>query len=94
MPPCEACGGATAWEADAGSAVCTQCGVLADATQSVLADDPILTGHDMPFSAQGTTGIPKSTRNGWRLGGEDKDARDRRNTVRALPPLACAPSRD
>ena len=82
---CEECGASTVWDQDIGSAICLQCGTLADPTQSVLTshlEQPDTSGHDRSY----WSAVPGSStlrgRNGRVLAGQEKDARDRRNTVR------------
>jgi len=80
---CAECGHATEWDQDLGSAVCTQCGTLADPTQSVLAshiENTDTSGRDYSL----WNPVPGSTlkgRNGWALSGQSKEARDRSNTI-------------
>lgn len=82
---CEECGANTEWDQDIGSAICLQCGTLADPTQSVLAShleyNDVSGREYVPW-----LNIPGSStlrgRNGWALAGQGKEARDRQNTVR------------
>ncbi|KAI0806974.1 hypothetical protein C8Q74DRAFT_1188006 [Fomes fomentarius] len=81
---CEECGANTEWDQDIGSAICLQCGTLADPTQSVLAShleyNDVSGREYVPW-----LNIPGSStlrgRNGWALAGQGKEARDRQNTV-------------
>ncbi|CDO74882.1 hypothetical protein BN946_scf185004.g32 [Trametes cinnabarina] len=81
---CEECGATTEWDADLGSAICLQCGTLADPTQSVFTSQwdyvDTSTREAAPWS-----NIPGGStlrgRNGRVLAGQDKEARDRRNTI-------------
>ncbi|KAI8999003.1 hypothetical protein BD414DRAFT_454349 [Trametes punicea] len=81
---CEECGATTEWDPDLGSAICLQCGTLADPTQSVF------TSHLDYVDTSAREFVPWSNvpgmstlrgRNGRVLGGQDKEARDRRNTI-------------
>lgn len=86
MAPCQACGGATSWEADVGSAVCIQCGTLADPTQSVLdSGDPDDAHRELRLPHVGPATLKSMRNGGWDLAGQGKEGRDRRNTVSALP---------
>ncbi|KAH9926127.1 uncharacterized protein B0H18DRAFT_351681 [Fomitopsis serialis] len=77
---CAECDGPTEWDEGVGSAICTECGTLADPTQSVLT-----TRYDF---APNTTNEPWTTltttlksRKGWALPGQSQDASHTRNTL-------------
>ncbi|KAH9890673.1 hypothetical protein C8Q73DRAFT_765033 [Cubamyces lactineus] len=80
---CEECGATTEWDPDLGSAICLQCGTLADPTQSVFTSH--LDYVDSSREYTGWSNIPGGStlrgRNGRVLAGQDKEARDRRNTI-------------
>ncbi|PCH38471.1 hypothetical protein WOLCODRAFT_88121 [Wolfiporia cocos MD-104 SS10] len=79
---CAACGESTIWDQDLGSSVCTQCGTLADPTQSVLTShlEPSEESMRETLWSAAPANIPKG-RNGWALAGQDKEARGRKNTL-------------
>ncbi|KAI0668542.1 hypothetical protein C8Q78DRAFT_1047724 [Trametes maxima] len=81
---CEECGATTQWDQDLGSAICLECGTLADPTQSVFTShfDYIDTSA-REFSAWSNVpgGSTLRGRNGWALAGQGKEARDRKNTI-------------
>ncbi|KAH9857697.1 hypothetical protein C2E23DRAFT_720181 [Lenzites betulinus] len=81
---CEECGATTEWDQDLGSAICLQCGTLADPTQSVF------TSHfdyiDTSAREYGSwSNVPGGStlrgRNGWALAGQGKEAQHRKNTL-------------
>ncbi|KAI0831770.1 hypothetical protein BC628DRAFT_1349723 [Trametes gibbosa] len=81
---CEECGATTEWDQDLGSAICLQCGTLADPTQSVF------TSHfdyiDTSAREYGPwSNVPGGStlrgRNGWALAGQGKEAQHRKNTL-------------
>ncbi|KAI0328122.1 hypothetical protein GY45DRAFT_1362902 [Cubamyces sp. BRFM 1775] len=80
---CEECGATTEWDPDLGSAICLQCGTLADPTQSVFTSH--LDYVDSSREYTGWSNVPGGStlrgRNGRVLAGQDKEARDRRNTI-------------
>ncbi|KAJ8457423.1 hypothetical protein ONZ51_g11545 [Trametes cubensis] len=80
---CEECGVTTEWDPDLGSAICLQCGTLADPTQSVFTSH--LDYVDSSREYTGWSNVPGGStlrgRNGRVLAGQDKEARDRRNTI-------------
>ena len=81
---CEECGACTIWDPDVGSAICVECGTLADPTQSVLSshlDVVDTSGREFAPWSNVPGGNTIRGRNGWALGGQDKESRDRRNTV-------------
>ncbi|KAI0350082.1 hypothetical protein OH77DRAFT_1593777 [Trametes cingulata] len=81
---CEECGAATEWDQDLGSAICLQCGTLADPTQSVFTShlDYIDTSaREFAPWMNVAGGSTLRGRNGRVLAGQDKEARDRRNTI-------------
>ncbi|OBZ75422.1 Transcription initiation factor IIB [Grifola frondosa] len=81
---CEECGEPTIWDQDLGSAICTQCGTLADPSQSVLTSHLETTdtsGRDFSFWSTVQGGSTLRGRNGWALAGQGKEARDRKNTI-------------
>ncbi|KAL1947434.1 hypothetical protein VTO73DRAFT_14395 [Trametes versicolor] len=81
---CEECGATTEWDQELGSAICLQCGTLADPTQSVFTShyDYIDTSA-REYSAWSNVpgGSTLRGRNGWALAGQGKEARDRKNTI-------------
>ena len=84
---CAACGEPTVYEEELGSAVCTSCGTLANPSQSILAshlEHVDTSGYERTPYANASQGTTLKGRNGWALAGQDKDARDRRNTVRSI----------
>ncbi len=83
---CAACGEQTVFEADVGCAVCPHCGTLADPDQHILdahLEHVDVSGHDYRRPLNAGTSTLKGRR-GWALAGQDKEARDRRNTVCSL----------
>lgn len=85
---CAECGHPTEWEDALGSAICTSCGTLADASQNVLASHLDSNNENRGFEFYNWTGgnsTLKSIRNsnGWALAGQGKEARDRQNSVRS-----------
>lgn len=85
---CEECGASTVWDSDVGSAICLECGTLADPTQSVLAshlENVDVSGRDFAPWVNVPGGSTLRGRNGWALSGQGKEARDRKNTVRFTP---------
>lgn len=89
---CAECGGPTEWDESVGSAICTECGTLADPTQSVLTTD-------LDFPSNGTSGpwttnttLSLKGRKGWTLAGQSQEASLTRNRVRlkTIHLLLCA----
>lgn len=82
---CEECGHPTEWVQDIGSAVCTQCGTLADpAQQSSLASPLDSFPCDVPSYAPRTT-LKSIRRNAaWDLPGQSSNSRNDRNKVLSL----------
>ncbi|KAM5542568.1 hypothetical protein V8D89_003529 [Ganoderma adspersum] len=81
---CEECGASTVWDSDVGSAICLECGTLADPTQSVLAshlENVDVSGRDFAPWVNVPGGNTLRGRNGWALSGQGKEARDRKNTI-------------
>ncbi|TBU29028.1 hypothetical protein BD311DRAFT_693598 [Dichomitus squalens] len=81
---CEECGASTVWDTDVGSAICLQCGTLADPTQSVLAshlENTDVSGREYAPWANIPGGSTLRGRNGWALSGQGKESRDRKNTI-------------
>ncbi|PIL30498.1 hypothetical protein GSI_07198 [Ganoderma sinense ZZ0214-1] len=81
---CEECGASTVWDSDVGSAICLQCGTLADPTQSVLAshlETVDVSGRDFAPWVNVPGGSTLRGRNGWALSGQGKEGRDRKNTI-------------
>ncbi|RPD59131.1 hypothetical protein L226DRAFT_553616 [Lentinus tigrinus ALCF2SS1-7] len=81
---CEECGASTVWDQDIGSAICLQCGTLADPTQSVLTthlEQYDTSGHDRSQWSNIPGASTLRGRNGRVLAGQEKEARDRRNTI-------------
>ena len=84
---CEACGANTVWDQDIGSAICLQCGTLADPTQSVLASHleyGDTSGRDYSSWLDVPGGSTLRGRNGRVLAGQGNESRDRKNTVRPV----------
>lgn len=88
---CSECGGATTWDDDAASAICTSCGTLTDPSQSILssqAEQEQPYNPSVPATGLWNPAAPatlKSFRTGpnWNLAGQaTKEARDRKNSVR------------
>lgn len=82
---CAECGEPTVYEEELGSAVCTSCGTLSNPSQNILAshlDRVDTSGYEYNSHVNTTQGSTLKGRNGRALAGQDKDARDRRNTVR------------
>ncbi|TFY73933.1 hypothetical protein EWM64_g10079, partial [Hericium alpestre] len=85
---CQQCGQPTEWSPDIGSAVCTACGTLEDASQSVLTthadftSDAYVRERDFPL-AYARPSTLKSLRSsaGWDLAGQGKEARNERNKL-------------
>ncbi|EIW60749.1 uncharacterized protein TRAVEDRAFT_57891 [Trametes versicolor FP-101664 SS1] len=81
---CEECGATTEWDQELGSAICLQCGTLADPTQSVFTShyDYIDTSaREYSVWSNVPGGGTLRGRNGWALAGQGKEARDRKNTI-------------
>ncbi|KAI1788476.1 hypothetical protein LXA43DRAFT_1159325 [Ganoderma leucocontextum] len=81
---CEECGASTVWDPDVGSAICLQCGTLADPTQSVLAshlENADVSGRDFAPWVNVPGGSTLRGRNGWALSGQGKESRDRKNAI-------------
>ncbi|KAF9053531.1 hypothetical protein BDZ89DRAFT_976025 [Hymenopellis radicata] len=80
-PPCSQCGGATAWDDDAASAICMTCGTLVDASQSVFTDGYEMDPATMTWEAPDTSNFTlKSLRNpNWSLAGQGKEVRENQN---------------
>jgi len=87
---CKECGHPTEWAQDIGSAVCTQCGTLADSSQqSALtssADFINNTYHHLPSSSTCARPTLKSIRRNtaWDLPGQGSDSRNERKKVLRL----------
>ncbi|KAG5647164.1 hypothetical protein DXG03_001119 [Asterophora parasitica] len=83
---CNECGGAIAWDDDAGSSICTQCGTLVDPSQTLLTDH---VGVNSTSQASGLWNGAASTTlksfrgqgPNWDLAGQGKEARDRKNAI-------------
>jgi hypothetical protein len=82
---CKECGHPTEWAQDIGSAVCTQCGTLADPTQqSALTSAQESFPRDVPSYAPPTT-LKSIRRNAtWDLPGQNSDSRNDRNKVLSI----------
>lgn len=82
---CKECGHPTEWAQDIGSAVCTECGTLADPSQqSALTSAHDSFPHDAPSYAPLTT-LKSIRRNAtWDLPGQSSDSRNDRNKVLSL----------
>lgn len=79
---CEECGHPTEWAQDIGSAVCTECGTLADPSQqSALTSAQESFPRDVPSYAPPTTlkSIRRNTT--WDLPGQSSDSRSDRNKL-------------
>lgn len=83
---CKECGHPTEWAQDIASAVCTQCGTLADPSQqSALTSAHDSLPRDVPSYAPPTT-LKSIRRNAsWDLPGQGSDSRNDRNKVLSLP---------
>jgi hypothetical protein len=82
---CKECGHPTEWAQDIGSAVCTECGTLADPSQqSALTSAQESFPRDVPSYAPPTTlkSIRRNTT--WDLPGQSSDSRSDRNKVLSL----------
>lgn len=91
---CEECGACTIWDQEVGSAICPECGTLADPTQSVLTSHlefADTSGREFTRWTNVPGGSTLRGRNGWALAGQGKEARDRKNTVRLLALVMCSP---
>lgn len=85
---CVECGEATVWEQELGSAICTTCGTLSNPSQSILAshlENPDTSGYDNSLYWNNCRVGTLKGRNGWTLTGQEKQAREERNTVRRVP---------
>jgi hypothetical protein len=82
---CKECGHPTEWAQDIGSAVCTECGTLADPSQqSALTSAHDSFPRDVPSYAPPTT-LKSIRRNAtWDLPGQSSDSRNDRNKVLSL----------
>ncbi|KNZ75479.1 hypothetical protein J132_02812 [Termitomyces sp. J132] len=81
---CKECGAHTEWNDDAGSAICTSCGTLADPSQTILTDSSCYNLPSDPWQP----GILKSIRTqGHSLSGQSQEARDAKNHVGATSVL-------
>lgn len=82
---CAECGGETVWEQELGSAICTTCGTLCNASQSILAshiEREDTSGRDYSAYWNQSQGFGTlKGRNGWSLPGQDRESRHRRNAV-------------
>ncbi|KAI0747668.1 hypothetical protein C8Q80DRAFT_1336730 [Daedaleopsis nitida] len=81
---CEECGANTVWDQDVGSAICAQCGTLADPTQSVLVSHheyADTSGREYPVHLDASGARTLHGRNGRVLAGQEKEARNRRNLI-------------
>src|ERR1700733_15262598 len=80
MPPCPECGELTVWNDELSSAVCTECGTLADTSVTLVSSYSESTHTYDPLA------ILKSirTRPGWHLVGQGKEATERKNTVTSV----------
>lgn len=88
---CKECGHATEWARDLGSAVCTNCGTLADSSQqsALTSTADFLTdaySRDPPSSTHSRSFTLKSIRRNaaWDLSGQGADSRNERNKVLRL----------
>ncbi|KAG5728289.1 hypothetical protein E4T56_gene19204 [Termitomyces sp. T112] len=73
---CKECGAHTEWNDDAGSAICTSCGTLADPSQTILTDSSCYNLPSDPWQPV----ILKSIRTqGHSLSGQSQEARDAKN---------------
>jgi transcription factor IIIB subunit 2 len=80
---CKECGHPTEWAPDVGSAVCTQCGTLADSTQqsALTSAHESFPRDDIPSYAPPTT-LKSIRRNAaWDLPGQSSGSRNDRNKV-------------
>ncbi|KII88936.1 hypothetical protein PLICRDRAFT_53438 [Plicaturopsis crispa FD-325 SS-3] len=82
---CLDCDGPTAWDDEVGSAICTSCGTLVDATQSILeshlevADTSGREYHNPWLSGATTLKSVVRGRTNWDLAGQGKEVRDKKN---------------
>ncbi|KAG1754471.1 hypothetical protein EDB19DRAFT_1844392 [Suillus lakei] len=84
---CPDCGGASVWDDNVCSSICTKCGTLSDSAQYVLASHT--ESHDssvrqfQPSSWLSSSAAPLKNihKQGWNLAGQHKEARDRRNII-------------
>src|SRR6266851_3371632 len=95
MTSCKGCGHPTEWVRDIGSAVCTQCGTLADSSQqSALTSSADFFNstyaHDRPSSStHARTTLKSIHRNtAWDLPGQGADSRNERKKVLHLLSLS------
>ncbi|KAF5330721.1 hypothetical protein D9619_005579 [Psilocybe cf. subviscida] len=82
--PCIHCGSPTLWDDSISSAVCTECGSLADPSQSVLTSSSFVNMNDTSEPSLWDSAAPITLKgfrggNNWDLVGQGKDARDRKN---------------
>lgn len=78
FPACTDCGADTEWNDDAGSAICTTCGTLADPSQTILADS----SHYSLSSDPCQPTILKSFRTqGYPLAGQSQESHNVKNHV-------------
>jgi transcription factor IIIB subunit 2 len=87
--PCNHCGSSTLWDDSISSAVCTECGSLADPSQSVLTSSSFVNPNDTSEPSLWDSAAPITLKgfrrgNNWDLVGQGKEARDRKNMVRYL----------
>lgn len=82
---CKECGHPTEWAQDIASAVCTQCGTLADPSQqSALTSAHDSFPRDVPSYAPPTTLKSIRRNTAWDLPGQGSDSRNDRNKVLSL----------
>ncbi|KAF5386842.1 hypothetical protein D9615_001887 [Tricholomella constricta] len=83
---CAECGAHTAWDDDAGSTICTQCGTLSDPSQTLLTDQSIFNAASQAsglWDGAAPTTLKSFRGQGpnWDLAGQGKEARDRKNSL-------------
>jgi len=92
---CKECGHLTEWARDLGSAVCTQCGTLADSSQQSALTSPVdfINSHDPHISTYAPSTTLKSIRRNaaWDLPGQGANSRNERNKVLRLVSLRPLP---
>jgi len=88
MSSCKECGHPTEWAQDIGSAVCTQCGTLADSSQQSALTSSVdfcnsAYSHPLPSSSTCAPTTLKSVRRNtaWDLPGQGADSRKERKKV-------------
>ncbi|EIN03416.1 hypothetical protein PUNSTDRAFT_147062 [Punctularia strigosozonata HHB-11173 SS5] len=78
---CKECGGDVVWDTEAGSSICTECGTLEDASQSVLTSSQYDAQDTFVFDNSQATTLKSLRHSGRNLAGQEKHARHTRNTL-------------